>query len=392
MKRGIIIVIVGIVLIVVTGIAWVGFQMGLFGGEAQEAGETVSIPLLTELQDEPTPVPPMTQIVIAVQDIPRGWEITGDSIALWDWPSDAVPPDAIVSPPAGEAAAGVQDVLEMVIGQRMRTSAVRFEPILTTMVIDMIDLTGTGSDAALAIPSGRVLMAIPLPSIDQDPTAAVAYALRPGDHIDLMASLALVDLDEEFHTKLPNRTQVLDISQTAEGAQELTLTEFPSGRIEEGPLGLIFNVIPGEANQRPRLVTQLTVQDAVVVRVGRYPTAEEEEIGINPLAAPTPTPVPEDAEQEGPPAPAPKPIKPRVILLAVTPQEALVIKFAWEINADIDFVIRPVGEVAQFQTSAVTLQYLMETYNMVVPPKLQYGFEPPLYGIEDYIRQGATGE
>jgi len=31
MKRGIVIVIVGIVLIVITGIAWVGFQMGLFG-------------------------------------------------------------------------------------------------------------------------------------------------------------------------------------------------------------------------------------------------------------------------------------------------------------------------------------------------------------------------
>jgi len=86
MKRGIIIVIVGIVLIVITGIAWVGFQMGLFGGEVDEIGEAVSIPIITGQQEEPTPVPPMTQIVIAVQDIPRGWEITSDSIALCPLP------------------------------------------------------------------------------------------------------------------------------------------------------------------------------------------------------------------------------------------------------------------------------------------------------------------
>jgi len=401
MKRGIIIIIIGVLLLVITGIVWAAFQMGFIGPpkESAEPGDTppaVSVPDFLAPDEESTPIPELTQIVVAVQDIPRGWEITQDVVTLWDWPVDALPPDAIIGAQTQDYNNdGVPDAIEQVIGQRMRTNAVRFEPILATMLADRIDLTGTGSDAALSIPSGRVLIAYPLPDIEHDPTAAVAYALRPGDHVDLMLSLALVDLDEEFHTKLPNKTQVLEMSEATEeegGERKLTLTEFPYGRIEEGPLGLIFNVIPGEDEQRPRLVTQLTVQDAVVVRIGRYPTYEEEIRGIDPQAPPTPTPVPEDTEQEGPPPPPPPPPKPEVIVLAVTPQEALVIKFAREINARVDFAVRAVGDQALFQTNAVTLQYLMETYGIAVPPKLQYGIEPPIYQVESLIEETSGGD
>jgi len=385
MKRGIIIIIVGVLLLVITGIVWAVFQMGLIGGG--ESSESAAVPQLPAiLGEEPTPVPQITEIVVAVQNIGRGMEITQDAVTLWEWPVSALPPDAIVGSSKDDLNGdGVPDAVEQVLGQRLRTSVARFEPILATVLADRIDLTGTGSDAALAIPGGRVLIAYPLPSIEDDPTAAIAYALRPGDHVDLMLSLALVDLDEDFHTKLPNRTQQLNISESEQGEQQLTLTEFPYGRIEEGPLGLIFNVIPGEEDQRPRLVTQLTVQDAVVVRVGRYPTYEEEIRGIDPQAPPTPTPVPEDSEEV--PGPPPEPPKPKVLVLAVTPQEALVIKFAGEINANVDFALRAVGDQALFQTNAVTLQYLIETYNIAVPPKLQYGIEPPVFRTETFIGQ-----
>jgi Flp pilus assembly protein CpaB len=393
MKRGIVIIIIGILLLVLAAVVWAAFQMGIIGGTNGQP----AVPLPEEQVGvdeqklvEPTAAPPKETrtIVIAVQNIGRGMEITQDAVALWEWPVDSIPPDAIVGSVAEDVNGnGIPDAIDQILGMRLRTSAVRFEPILSTMVADKIDLSGTGSDAALAIPEGRVLIGFPLASIDDDPTTAVAYALRPGDRVDMMISLALVDLDEQFHTKLNNAAQIIQFQTTGEGDESVSLVDFTYGRIEEGPLGLIFNVIPAE-EQRPRLTTQLTVQDALVVRVGRFPTYEEEIRGIDPQAPPTPTPVP--VEQQGEPvepvAPPPPP-QPTVMVLAVTPQEALVIKFAWEINADIDFALRGVGDRALYQTNAVTLQYLMETYNIAVPPKLQYGVEPPVYRLDSFINK-----
>lgn len=392
MKRGIVIIIIGILLLVLAAVVWAAFQMGIIGGTNGQP----AVPLPEELVGvdeqkllEPTAAPPKEtrMIVIAVQNIGRGMEITQDAVALWEWPVDSIPPDAIVGSAAEDVNGnGIPDAIDQILGMRLRTSAVRFEPILSTMVADKIDLSGTGSDAALAIPEGRVLIGYPLASIDDDPTTAVAYALRPGDRVDMMISLALVDLDEQFHTKLNNAAQIIQFQTTGEGDESVSLVDFTYGRIEEGPLGLIFNVIPAE-EQRPRLTTQLTVQDALVVRVGRFPTYEEEVRGIDPQAPPTPTPVPvEQGEPVEPAAPAPPP-PPTVMVLAVTPQEALVIKFAWEINADVDFALRGVGDRALYQTNAVTLQYLMETYNIAVPPKLQYGVEPPVYRLDSFINK-----
>jgi Flp pilus assembly protein CpaB len=392
MKRGIVIIIVGILLLVLAAVVYFAFQSGIIGGGngEQVADQPADTPGTGEqAQQEPTAAPAKStqKIVIAVQNIGRGMEVTEDAVALWDWPVDSIPPDAIVGSETEDLNGnGRPDAIDQVLGLRMRTNAIRFEPILTTMVADRIDLTGTGSDAALAIPEGRVLIGFPLASIDDDPTSAVAYALRAGDHVDMMISLALVDLDEQFHTKLNNDAQILQFQTSEEGDESISLVDFTYGRIEEGPLGLIFNIIPGEEEQRPRLTTQLTVQDAIVVRVGRYPTYEEEIRGIDPQAPPTPTPIPEGQEEGAvPPAAPPAPPQPTVMVLAVTPQEALVIKFAWEINADIDFALRAVNDQALYQTNAVTLQYLLETYNIAVPPKLQYGVEPPVYRLDSFL-------
>ena len=392
MKRGIVIIIIGILLLVLAAVVWAAFQMGIIGGNNGQPAVPVTeeqVGVDEQKLVEPTAAPPKETrtIVIAVQNIGRGMEITQDSVALWEWPVDSISPDAIVGSVAEDVNGnGIPDAIDQILGMRMRTSAVRFEPILSTMVADKIDLSGTGSDAALAIPEGRVLIGYPLASIDDDPTTAVAYALRPGDRVDMMISLALVDLDEQFHTKLNNAAQIIQFQTSEEGDESISLVDFTYGRIEEGPLGLIFNVIPAE-EQRPRLTTQLTVQDALVVRVGRFPTYEEEIRGIDPQAPPTPTPVPVEQGEPVEPAAPPPPPQPTVMVLAVTPQEALVIKFAWEINADIDFALRAVGDRALYQTNAVTLQYLMEIYNIAVPPKLQYGVEPPVYRLDSLINK-----
>lgn len=442
MKRGVIIIIVGVLLIALSAVAYLYLSGGLdLGGGARGGAETAeeAEPVAT-IEPTATPVAEVS-ILVAVQEIPRGKVIERDSnlnypIALQPWPVNALPPGAIVAGtreelagllPPGVVIAGTEsdldgdgtpDAFEYVVGKQMRTSVVLFEPILDDMLSEQgrIHQAGVGSDVALAAPQDRVVIAYPLPNIEDDPTAAVAYALRPGDHIDLIISLAVVDLDEEFHTMLPNTTQLLDFGEGGEGEEEggLQLVEFPSGRIEQGPLGLTFNIIPGEDSQRVRLVTQLTVQDAIVMRVGRYPTLEEELLGIDSQAAPTPTATPlarvagaeptvqptaaaaapaggqQPPAEPPPPTPTPVPEMPEVIVLAVSPQEALVINFAWEIGAHVSFVLRAVGdEGIYFPTSSVTLQYLMDEYQIAIPPKMQYGIEFPIKSVEELIGEVA---
>ncbi len=389
MRRGLLIILVGILLLVVTVVA--AFGLGLIGGNG--VGVTPALPDTgTPGKPQPTPVPLTRQIVIAVQDIPRGFELTWDAVELEEYPVDLIPEDAIPgSREEDQDGNGIPDVIEDMFGRRLRVSVRRFDPILSTMVTDPFGLSGKGSDAALDVPAGRVLVAFPLPSSEENPTTAVAYALRPGDHVDMMISLSLVDLDSEFHTKLPNTNIVLNQLVPEEGGASGSIIEFTTGRVENGPLGLVFNVVPSEFQQRPRPVTQLTVQDMVVVRVGRYPTYPEEIRGIDPQAPPTPTPVPETGgaagEQPQQEAPPPPPPEPKVVVLAVTPQDALVLSFAQRVNANVDFALRAVGDQALFQTNAVTLQYLIETYNISVPPKLEFGIDSPTdLGVESLFR------
>jgi Flp pilus assembly protein CpaB len=432
MRRGVIIIIVGVLLIAITALALIYLPdfLGRGGGEEPTAGEREPGPTA---EPSPTPVT-VVPIVVAVQEIPRGAVIERDAsgnypMTLQDMPVNALPPGAIIAgrpgdvspamlPPGAVYGGPVEDndgdsfpdVYDYVVGKQLRTSTVLFEPILDDMLSEKgrIDQSGEGSDVALAAPRDRVVIAYPLPSIEDDPTAAVAYALRPGDHVDLIISLALVDLDEDFHTILPNTTQLLDFAEGGEGGGEgeLRLVEFPTGRIEQGPLGLTFNIIPSEDEQRSRVVTQLTVQDVIVMRVGRYPSLEEEILGIDmqvrpeptatpaTVATPEATPVPQaqpQGQQPAPeaPTPTPEPPMPEVIVLAVSPQEALVINFAWRIDAKVSFALRAVGdEGVFFTTNSVTLQYLMEQYNIAVPPKMQYGIQPPVGTVREFVAGG----
>ncbi len=429
MRRGVIIIIVVVLLIATAVVLYLSDFFGGGAGEQPTAGEEE--PRVTAVPS-PTPVAAVP-IVVAVQEIPRGAVIERDAsgnypMTLHDVSVDLLPPGAIIAGRPGAVSPallppgavyggpdedndgdGFPDVYDYVVGKQLRTSTVLFEPILDNMLSEKgrIHLSGEGSDVALAAPRDRVVIAYPLPSIEEDPTAAVAYALRPGDHVDLIISLALVDLDDDFHTILPNTTQLLDFAE-GEGGEggELRLVEFPTGRIEQGPLGLTFNIIPSEDEQRSRVVTQLTVQDVIVMRVGRYPTLEEEILGIDmqvrpeptatPAVVPTPeaTPVPQaqpPGQQPAPeaPTPTPEPPMPEVIVLAVSPQEALVINFAWRINAKVSFALRAVGdEGVFFTTNSVTLQYLMEQYNIAVPPKMQYGIQPPVETVREFVAGG----
>jgi pilus assembly protein CpaB len=358
MRRGRLLLVVG--LVVLLGVLAVGVYMLM--GQGGLGGQTVE-PVPGELVSTATP-PETEPIVVAAQDIPRGMRLSEDrvqqgALVVSEWSKDALPDKAVQS-------------LEATHGRMARVDIVRGMPILEGMLSELPGEFGAaGSDAALQIPENKVAYAMPIARY-----SSVAWALQPGDHVDVILSLLMVDLDEEFQSALPNDYTCVSPTEGEECQSGMM------GRLESLPNGWIVNTTPSEG-QRPRLVSQLTIQNATVLRVGEW-TQE---------MAPEPTPTPEAAEgtedvEEDPP-PAPPPVRP--VTLAVSRQEAIALDYAQAIGARVNFVLRRAGDDGTTTTESVTLRYVMDQYNIELPPKLPHGVTPPLSELERIARSESAG-
>jgi Flp pilus assembly protein CpaB len=295
------------------------------------------------VEAQPTGVPTQ-KVWIALQPVRRGGEFVEGTLGLRDWPTSNVPPDVI-----GDAAE--------TIGRVATTDVVQGMPILRSMLAEK----GAAGQAALQVPPGRVAVAFPISE-----QSSVAYAIQPGDYVDVLIMASFIDLDPDFQTKLPNYIRFFTTSTDKEtGQMSFSLLEqTDEGRFERPPglppevAGAI--VYPHEA-QRPRRVAQLTVPAAKVLRVGPW------------IEKPVPTPQPTGADE----APAPQtPPLPTIITVAVDPQDALVLLWARRSEMTMELALRAPGEEnARYQPEAVTLQYMLTRFQISVPPKLEYGFE-----------------
>ncbi len=326
MRRGGLLVILGLLLMIV---AVAGFLL------LSRASSPAQPPKEPEV--------PQRQILVALQDIPRGTIIGQDMVGLQSYPADSlqdVEADLILSP-------------DLAVGKIARTDIARRQPVLAGMLLESTKGRIGGSDAALLLPEGSVAMAF---RVDQ--LSSVAYALQPGDHVDVLISLRLVDLDPDFQSRLPNNM----IVTRPDGGTET----MPFGRQENGPGGQVL-AVPSEG-QRSRLVTQLTLQNLLVLGVGNWPDEEAE---------PVPTPTPGGRPPNEVPA---VPGLPNVITLALSQQDALVLKYAQEAGASITLVLRRNGDEGQVTTTSVTLQYLIDRFGIEIPPKLPFGVETEASG------------
>jgi Flp pilus assembly protein CpaB len=327
--------------------------------------------------DIPTATPmQFVEIVIAVQPLPRGIRIPPNGVQLRRWPAEVAPFNSFSS-------------LEDVVGKVARTDISREQPILQDMVTeDLTGLADVGSDLAAILPPGQVAIALPM-----DRLTSVAYAIQPGDRVDVIMSMLFVDVDDGFQTIVPNCFDLIVLvgtdvqSQRGEGRI--------CGRVDlEAQLGPVI-ISPSEV-QRPRLVTQRTVQDARVMYLGDFPP-DGRFLGV----APTPTPAPAEegeaaAAEEGgdtggrrqaTPAPTAN-TRPTIITLAVTPQDAVVLTWAVEARLPVTFVLRSATDTASYTTTSVTLDYLMSRYDITLPVKRGYTIEPAIRSI----RQLFVGE
>lgn len=333
----------------------------------------------------------MTDVVIVMQAISRGEEITEGKVS-------------VVQIPDERAFSGMFTALDQVLGKKSRFDLEQGAFLTEAMVTESLAEL-PGSDASLYIDQGMVAVSVPINRL-----SAVSYGLRPGDHVNVIVSLLFVDLDTQFQSALPNNSSAviapgpaIVVSLTQESGdgesvevtvssdellQTLTAqivaggTVSPIGRLDLDPtLGQPFYIVPSET-QRPRSVSQTLIQNAMVLHVGTFTTEAEENQAAEQAEAEAQAQAQaeaggQDGQQAAPP-PAQQPVvqPPDVITLVVTPQDAVTLNYLILNGANLSLAMRGADDDSLTQTEAVTLQFLLDQYNIFVPARQPYGLEP----------------
>jgi Flp pilus assembly protein CpaB len=338
-------VIIAVVLIVLAVVAGgVYFYLNMMApGDGPEA----DLEAIPELEQVTT-----TEIVVAIQNIPRGMSISvsDSAISLQEWPNDNLPHEYYVS-------------LEEVDGKLARMEIPRGMPVMPNMVgRPGSTLSVNGSAAALFEPEDRVAYAIPF-----DTQGAIGWAVQPGDRVDVLAALRIEPVYTDFLDGGVKQFTYLLSGEEGEAAQSS-----PYGDFELLPNGQWAAIYPVDSQPavNPALVVQMTVQDAVVWHVGLweqdtepgYQSAPEAGVGAEggvaalaggAAAAPTPVPVVDEVREI------------ELVTLLVTREDALVLKYLYEMGADLDLALRPAGvKGTLLQTQPIWFRYILDKYQL----------------------------
>lgn len=319
----------------------------------------------------PTPVIEMVDVVVASQHVPRGSMLDETLLTMIQ-----IPRDLLIQ--------GYFTDMADVVGRQARIDMEANMLVTNSMVVDSADqLAATGSLAALSIPKGMVAVSIPINRL-----SSVSFAPRPGDHVNVIASLLTVDLDVEFQTLTPNFSSVITAPgvDITTGVNTVTAQNVSGGvtsvvgRAEIDPLlEQTFYLVPSEL-QRPRLVSQTLLQDAIVLGVGDFPMEQEKKDLVEPN-------LPEGVEETEEPPAEPEPdadpsqseeetLLPDVITLIVSPQDAVTLNYMVFSGAQLTLALRSPGDADRPTTEAATLDYVLKTYQIPIPLKLPYGLQP----------------
>lgn len=197
------------------------------------------------------------------------------------------------------------------VGKMVKTNLVANELVLGH---HLADPTNVSHDLAFLIGDNQVLVAFPTGDL-----MSSLGVLQPGDNVDILVSI----------------NQVVEVIP-AEGA---------TGTQEEQTITKLFTF---DAMQR--VVLQAIIAD-VVMEEGTAPVSAT--VVQNASGTPVPTPTPNPAMRNV-----------RAYLLAVSPQDALVLKHLQDAGGNFDLVLRSPTSTELFELSPVISDYLNDRYQL----------------------------
>lgn len=377
MRRGRLLILVGLLLIVLLGGAAIVYFNFM---------QPVSPPLLGGDTDQPVQAPAtdLVGVVVVAQPVPRGVVLNETHLSMV-----SIARDFRLANMFGEYAE--------VVGRKAKYDLEPGMLLTSAVLLDVGEvLQPAGSDWALVIEPGKVAVSIPISRL-----SSVSYAPQRGDRVDVIATLLLVDLDADFQSLTPSRVagvvtpgqgviigtgagddSTAGLTET-ESVERMTAQVVPGGgtgvqgRTEIDPvLGVPFYLVPSE-RQRPRVVSQSLLRNVTVLRVGNFPIEDEQGNLVSTDVTPTPeTDTAQGAQQQQPTTPTVR--LPDVITLIVSPQDAVTLNYLIYSGAELTLALRAAGDDNIVPTEAVTLQYLLDQYNIPVPARLPFGLEPAI--------------
>jgi len=340
----------------------------------------------TEVAAQPTPA--LVMVLAVSQDVDLGGALSADILTAIPWPRDAANPEDYF---VADNEAQLESVKKELEGRTVRYPIKARTPLLKSMLRQEGEF---GSEFSVRIPHGQVAISIPINKL-----SSVSYAPRPGDHVDVIATFLFVDIDTDFQSILPNHTGLvvapgppdpetgepttvqltagisnlgkegLPNPETGDRAAAQVLSPGTYGRVEIDPvLGQAIYLTPSE-EQRPRMVSQRLLEDVTVLQIGTFPLQGQQ---------PTPTEAEQQPAEEGEEAPAV--VVPDVITLIMRPQDAIAINYVLQAQAQasvkLSLALRAANDTARIAVLPVTLQFLLEQYQVPVPAKLPYALQP----------------
>jgi pilus assembly protein CpaB len=238
-------------------------------------------------------------VVVTNRSIPDKTTISADALAVKAFPADFAPAGALGS-------------IDQAVGKFASGYIARNQILVADQVVPALPSPNLSD----RVPPGKVAIWLPMP-----PLMASAAVLRPGDHIDILLSLA-VGTGQDSSGGLTTQTTLQNVEVFRLGVEEVDLNAPAVGS---------FNGQPSNQRQVP--------------------------------APPGSTPGPAPAAAAKPAAAPPA----GVIGFLVDHQDALIIKFIKDSGGTIDLVLRSTDDQQVVRTDAVVMDILTDRFRFRVP-------------------------
>lgn len=198
------------------------------------------------------------------------------------------------------------DKLDNVVGKISKTDLSKGQMILEP---NLADPTGSAHDVSYVLDDKHVLIA--MPATDLMSQKAI---IQRGDVVDI-----LVSIQETLEPATKDNTQTSTSSEPASAPQQVTFTALQKSNIT----AMVVDVVKSDKAQNTSAEGANQPKDQVIVQA---------------------------------------------YLLAMDPQDALVIKYLKDIGANFEFVIRARTSTGQFELTPVTSKFIKELYGLELLP------------------------